>query len=123
MRRDRNETPDFQTSQHVLGFDEPRIDSHFFAKLVKPQILLYAGSVLLGIALVLILPKMNLLGYIVGVLSSIAFSGSLLRDQRLQATSDYVFLKWFRPTVVCLRVLTFLVSFAHIISLALEKAR
>ncbi len=123
MKRSMENTPDFQTSDHAIGFTEHKSTSQVFDQVFQPKTLLYVGSGLLVIASLLIIPKMYLVGYLIGVLGSIALSGSLLRDQRLQATSDYVFLKWFRPSVVSIRLLIFVVSFAHIISLAWEKAR
>jgi hypothetical protein len=123
MKRNREEASDFQTSTHAIGFAERKSTNQVFAQLFKPKALMYVGIGLLVVASLLIIPKMYLVGYLVGVLGSIALSGSLLRDQRSQATSDYVFLKWFRPSVVSIRLLIFVVSFAHIISLALEKAR
>ena len=123
MKRNREEASDFQTSTHAIGFVERKSTNQVFAQLFNPKALMYVGIGLLVVASLLIIPKMYLVGYLVGVLGSIALSGSLLRDQRSQATSDYVFLKWFRPSVVSIRLLIFVVSFAHIISLALEKAR
>ena len=123
MKRSTEKTPDFQTSEHVIGFTEHKSTSQVFEQVFQPKALLYVGSGLFAVACFLLILKMYLVGYVVGVLGSIALSGSLLRDQRLQATSDYVFLKWFRPSVVSIRLLIFIVSFVHIISFALEKAR
>ena len=123
MRRNKENTPDFQTSDLAIGFSDHKSTGQVFEQIFRPKALLYVGSGLLVVASLLLIPKMYLVGYLIGVLGSIALSGSLLRDQRLQATSDYVFLKWFRPSVVSVRLLIFIVSFVHIISFALEKAR
>ena len=123
MKRDQKATPDFQTSTHALQFDDSKSPSQIIEQLFDPKRLLYMGAALLIIAAILLAPALYLIGYVVGVSGSVALSGALLRDQRLQATSDYVFLKWFKPSVVSTRLLIFVVSFLHIVFLALQKAR
>ena len=123
MKREKNENPDFQTSTHALQFSDSKSKSQIVEQLFIPMRLLYMGAALLAVTAILLAPSSHLSGYLVGVLGSVALSGALLRDQRLQATSNYVFLRWFRPSVVSIRLMIFVVSFLHVFFLALQKAR
>jgi len=123
VKREKKETPDFQTSTHAVEFADSKLPSEIIEQLFDPKRLLYMGAALLILAAILLASALYLVGYLVGVLGSVALSGALLRDQRLQAKSDYVFLKWFKPSVVSVRLLIFVISFLHIVFLALQKAR
>jgi|688.fasta_scaffold522313_2 hypothetical protein len=86
-----------------------------------PLLCLGMGVVVVTIALLPL--HMYLVGYLSGVIGSIVLSVAMLRDQRLQAKSDYIYLKWFKPTAATFKWIVFVGSFLHIIFLAIEKTK
>jgi hypothetical protein len=93
-------------------------------KTPTPPILLLCVGIAVVVATIALLPlNMYIEGYLSGVIGSIVLSIAMLRDQRMQAKSDYVFLKWFKPTAAVFKWIVFVGSFAHIIFLAIEKTK
>ena len=89
----------------------------------SPVPLLIIGGVLAAVQGSLLIFEMNLYGYVLGVMSSVILATALLRDQRLQAKRDYVYIAWFRKTTVATRILVIILSFIHIILLAIDKSK
>ena len=93
-------------------------------KTPTPPILLLCVGIGFVLVTISLLPvRMYLVGYLFGVVGSIVLSIAMLRDQRMQAKSDYIFLKWFKPTAAVFKWIVFVGSFAHIIFLAIEKTK
>jgi hypothetical protein len=93
-------------------------------KTPTPQTLLLYVGIAVVVATIALLPlHLYLAGYLSGVTGSIVLSTAMLRDQRMQAKSDYIFLKWFKPTAAVFKWIVFVGSFVHIIFLAIEKTK
>jgi hypothetical protein len=88
-----------------------------------PVPLLCVGIAVVAATIALLPLKMYIEGYLFGVVGSIVLSIAMLLDQRMQAKSDYIFLKWFKPTAAVFKWIVFVGSFAHIIFLAIEKTK
>jgi hypothetical protein len=88
-----------------------------------PTFLLYVVIAVVVATIALLPLHLYLAGYLSGVTGSIVLSTAMLRDQRMQAKSDYIFLKWFKPTAAVFKWIVFVGSFVHIIFLAIEKTK
>jgi hypothetical protein len=93
-------------------------------KTPAPPVLLLCVGIGIAFGTIALLPfRVYLVGYLCGVTGSIVLSIAMLRDQRMQAKSNYIFLKWFKPTAAVFKWIVFTGSFLHIILLAIEKTK